>query len=325
VRSNPIAPFIHEHGVLVLDGGLATTLESAGFELDGALWSARILAEAPAAIGTVHQAFLVAGADCIIAASYQASIRGFMNYGSTEAEAVEQLQRSVLIARDARDAYWEGAEKSGRIRPLVAASIGPFGATRSDGSEYTGDYGLSLETLIEFHRQRWQLLAQAGPDLMACETIPSSVEVDALLTILEATPQVPAWMSLSCKDDAHLNDGTPLVEVAARCDGTPGLLSIGVNCTAPDHVSGLIGRLREATDLPIVVYPNAGGCYDASVQHWAEPAQVIDWTTMAPRWHREGARLIGGCCRVDPDAIRSLRCSLEGEIEGEPAPRSSRR
>jgi homocysteine S-methyltransferase len=301
---------------MILDGGLATTLEAMGHSLAGALWSARILDEAPEAIAGAHAAFLAAGAGCIIGASYQASIQGFLDYGLSEEMAVVLLHRSVGIARKARDDFWGANPDPQRLKPLVAASIGPYGATRSDGSEYSGEYGLSLEALTDFHHPRWQILAEAGPDLMACETIPSAIEVEALLAVLDDSPPVPAWISLSCRDDAHLNDGTPIADVAALCDGVPGLVALGVNCTAPDHIGGLIAAIRTATALPVVVYPNAGGCYDAEAQDWGKPPVIFDWTEAAAHWHRDGASVIGGCCRVDPDTIRALRAALA--TSGEP-------
>jgi homocysteine S-methyltransferase len=306
MSADPTEPFLKGDGTLILDGGLATTLEANGHALDGALWSARLLSEAPEAIRAVHEAFLAAGADCIIAASYQASVQGFMDYGLSEAEGVELLQRSVGIAREARDAFWAEDGSDLRHRPLVAASIGPLGATRSDGSEYRGDYGLSLQALIEFHRPRWQVLAAAGPDLLACETIPSVLEAEALLAVLAESPEVPAWISFSCRDGEHLCDGTPMAEAAAQCDSAPGLVALGINCTSPEHIDGLIARARRGTDLPIVVYPNAGGCYDADAQQWSDAVDTIDWGTTAPRWRRAGACLIGGCCGVGPASIRAL-------------------
>jgi len=310
MNTDILRPFIEGDGTLILDGGLATALEADGHSLEGALWSARLLSEAPEAIRAVHASFLAAGADCIIAASYQASVQGFVDYGLSEDEGVGMLRRSVSIACEVRDSFWAEHGSAQRHRPLVAASIGPYGATRADGSEYHGDYGLSVETLIKYHHARWQILAEADPDLMACETIPSALEAEALLAVLERSNDVPAWISFSCRDSEHLSDGTPIAEIAARCDGAQGLVALGVNCTAPDHIDGLIAAVRRGTDLPIVVYPNAGGCYDADEQHWADTVQIIDWTTVAPRWRDAGARLIGGCCRVDPDAIRALRAAL---------------
>ncbi len=77
----------------------------------------------------------------------------------------------------------------------------------ADGSEYVGRYGLSMQQLIEFHAPRIEVLLEAGPDLLAIETIPSILEAEALVTILEGLAGVSAWISFSCSDGVHVSDG----------------------------------------------------------------------------------------------------------------------
>ncbi len=84
LKFSPIDPFIKKHGMLILDGGLATELEKMGFNLNTHLWSADLLDSNHEAIYKVHLSYLEAGADCIISASYQASISGFMSKGYSE-------------------------------------------------------------------------------------------------------------------------------------------------------------------------------------------------------------------------------------------------
>ncbi|HMP42400.1 MAG TPA: homocysteine S-methyltransferase family protein, partial [Roseiflexaceae bacterium] len=140
---NPIATILQKHPLVVLDGALATELEQRGCDLHDPLWSARVLIEAPELIRAVHADYFAAGADCAITASYQATLAGFMRRGCDEATAAELMQRSVRLASEARDAFWaDNANRAGRPRPFVAASIGPYGAFLADGSEYRGDYGL---------------------------------------------------------------------------------------------------------------------------------------------------------------------------------------
>ncbi|HZD10247.1 MAG TPA: homocysteine S-methyltransferase family protein, partial [Candidatus Binatia bacterium] len=103
---NPITPFLEEQGCLIVDGGLATELEARGYDLSDALWSARLLSDASEAIKDVHLDYLAAGADCIISASYQATIAGFVSRGFDEAQAAHLLRKSVLLAKQAREEFW---------------------------------------------------------------------------------------------------------------------------------------------------------------------------------------------------------------------------
>jgi homocysteine S-methyltransferase len=309
--SNPFAGFQDQQGVTVLDGGLATTLEAHGYDLDDELWSAKILLEAPEAVRGVHTDFLLAGADCITAGTYQASIPGFMARGLTHDQAVEVLERAVALAVEAREVFWGGTEnREQRLRPLVAASVGPYGAYLADGSEYTGEYGLSGHELNDFHEERWRILARGEADLLGCETIPSLREAEVLLDLLRRTPDRWAWMSFSCRDGSHLSDGSPLATAAKACDELLRIAAIGVNCTRPEHISELISVIRTVTEKPIIVYPNAGGKYDAKRKTWEDDVTPLDWPAMVAQWRALGASVIGGCCRVGPKDVASIRSRL---------------
>ena len=295
----------------ILDGGLATSLEAFGHDLNHDLWSAKILLEDPDAIHRVHTDFLLAGADCITTGTYQASVPGFVARGLTDDQAVEVLGRAVSLAVEARDTFWSDVgNRDRRMRPLVAASVGPYGAYRADGSEYTGDYGLSDDELFDFHEGRWRVLAESAADLMGCETIPSMREAGVLLELLRRTPDRWAWMSFTCRDGAHLSDGSPLAAAAATCGAERRVAAVGINCTRPEHVSELVSEIRNATEKPIIVYPNAGGRYDAERKTWEGDAPRHDWPAWVSEWRDLGASVIGGCCRVGPKDISSMRSVL---------------
>jgi len=305
---DPIRPFLEQQGVLVVDGGLATELEVRGYDLSDELWSARLLQDDPEAIQELHLDYLRAGADVIISASYQATVPGFMGRGLTETEAQGLIRRSVALTRKAVGAFWSEEEKRrGRLRPLVAASVGPYGAYLADGSEYTGDYGLDEEALLAFHRERWHILVGGGPDLMACETIPSAVEARALARLLPETPEMPAWFSFSCRDGRHLNDGTPFVESVRRLDGLPQVVAVGVNCTAPRYIAELAAAAQAVTEKPVIVYPNSGERYEVRTKVWRGESMPDDFAQQSHRWKTAGARLIGGCCRTGPQHIKEIR------------------
>ncbi|MCH7892463.1 MAG: homocysteine S-methyltransferase [Gemmatimonadetes bacterium] len=295
----------------VLDGGLATYLETLGYDLADDLWSAKVLLEDPDAIRRAHTDFLLAGSDCITAVTYQASIPGFVARGLTYEGAVEVLERAVTIAVEARDVFWSDTRNRGqRLRPLVAASVGPYGAYRADGSEYTGEYSLSDGELMGFHEGRWRILAESAADLLACETIPSLQEAEVLLELLRRTPDRWAWMSFSCRDGAHLSDGSPLAEAAGICGAVPGVAAVGINCTRPEFVVELISVVRNSTEKPIIVYPNAGGRYDAERKSWEGDPPQHDWPALVGKWRDLGATVIGGCCRVGPEDTSLMRGRL---------------
>lgn len=299
---DPVEAASQERGTLILDGGLSTQLELGGIDLRDSLWTATVLLEDPAAILAAHLAFLDAGADVLITASYQVSFEGFAARGWDSALAAETLEASVAIAREA-------AEARPDRRALVAASVGPYGAILADGSEYRGDYGATHAELAEFHRRRVQILADAGPDLLAIETIPSIAEAQALVEVLAGLPDVYAWFAFTCADGATLADGTPFAEAVALVAESPQVSAVGVNCTAPEFVGALIDLARGLTPKPIVVYPNRGGAWDPVSRSW-RGSQGAGLSELAPAWRTAGASLIGGCCGTDANDIAELNSAL---------------
>lgn len=283
--------------VLVADGGLATELEARGFDLSDPLWSARLLADAPADITAVHAAFFAAGAMIATTASYQASFEGFAARGIDRRAAAGLLRRSVQLARLAA---------GGAKDRWVAASVGPYGAARADGSEYRGRYGLSVAALTAWHRPRLEVLAGAGADVLACETVPDLDEAEALVNLIREA-NVPAWLSYTI-DGLSTRAGQPLTAAFEVAAGVPQIVAVGVNCCAPDDVLPAIEIAREVTGKPVIVYPNSGESWDTGRRRWTGPARLSPG--LAPAWVAAGARVIGGCCRVWPTDIAAVSTAL---------------
>jgi len=289
---------------LLIDGGLSNELEKQGCNLNDKLWSAKMLKTNPEAIIQAHLSYLNSGAQCITTSSYQASIPGFMAIGCDRAKAETFILKSVLLAEEAIKRFTKSGNTG--FKPLIAASIGPYGAYLSDGSEYHGNYGVSDKKLREYHLDRIRLLDLSNADFFACETIPSFQEVKVLAEILKKTKK-SAWLSFSCKDQHHLNDGTPIEECAAFLAGHSNVFAIGANCTAPKYISGIIKSVKlESDSKRIVVYPNSGEAYSAESKTWLGLSDPELFLEMAKEWVRLGADIIGGCCRIGTDHIRRM-------------------
>lgn len=289
-------------GPLVLDGGLSTALEEDGADLTDVLWTARVLLDAPQRVREVHERSFRAGADVATTATYQASVPSLVAAGLSAAEAAELLDRGVRVARAAAETV---AADTGRSL-LVAASVGPYGAVLADGSEYRGRYGLTAAQLREFHGPRLELLAAAGADLLAVETIPDADEAAVLVELLDELG-LPAWLSYSVAG-ARTRAGQPLEEAFAVAAGRRSLVAVGVNCSAPGDVLGAVTTAAAVTGLAGVAYPNRGEGWDAGSRRWTGAGAFNP--ALAPAWVDAGARLVGGCCRVGSDDVRRLAQQL---------------
>ena len=221
------------------------------------------------------------------------------------------MHLSVRLAIEARDDFWAMPDRRGiRMKPLVAALIGPYGAFLADGSEYSGNYGLSVQALMAWHRPRLAVLASSGADLLACETIPCLAEGEALVRLLPEFPGTPAWLSYSCQDGAHLASGEPFAAAVALTNGIEQVVAAGVNCTSPRYVESRSAIARQISDKPLLCYPNSGERWDAIHKCWVEGSVTGDFAAPAIRWHTAGARWIGGCCRTTPADIQAIALAL---------------
>ena len=294
-----ISPFtVPGDGVLISDGGLATELEARGHDLSDDLWSARVLAEDPAEIVAVHEAFFLAGAQIATTASYQASFEGFARRGVGRVDAERLMRRSVELAKSARDASSTPA--------WVAASVGPYGAMLANGEEYVGRYGLSVAELTAWHRPRLEVLTVADPDVLALETIPDSDEAEALVGLVREF-RIPAWLSYTIAGD-RTRAGQPLEDAFAVAADVSEIVAVGVNCCAPADVLTAVITARRVTGKPVIVYPNSGEVWDGANRVWVGTPGLD--ATLAAQWVDAGARIVGGCCRVRPDAIAAMAAAV---------------
>jgi homocysteine S-methyltransferase len=296
----------------VIDGALATHLESLGQDISGALWSAETLLKEPMLIAETHMDYYRSGANVAITASYQASVPGLVKHlAMSEDEAMDLVRNSVELASKARDEY--EAECPG-VQLFIAGSVGPYGAFLADGSEYRGDYVVGKEEMKDFHRGRIEALVQAGVDVLACETMPTKGEVEALLELLTTEfPHTEAWFTFTLRDGKHISDGTPLQEIAKMFEGEGQVVAVGVNCVADDFVGEAIGELMKGlTGATVIVYPNSGETWNAKARSWG--GQRTDGASLAEKtvkWHKAGAKMIGGCCRTTPEDIKTMSAALE--------------
>jgi homocysteine S-methyltransferase len=256
----------------------------------------------PDKIEKVHQNYYDAGANIAITASYQATVAGFERLGHTTEESRALIKRTVQLAIQAQ------AKSQGTQEKWVAASVGPYGAYLADGSEYRGNYGLSQTELVDFHRERLELLLEAGADLLAIETIPDITEIQALIELLAQHPKATAWLTVTLKDAHHLCDGTDLRVFQQLAESSEQIIAYGINCVQPDLVLPALEYLKKNATKPLVAYPNSGAIYDPTTKVWTHSHAVDEvFSNEALKWHESGCKWIGGCCCTSSKEIKLLR------------------
>lgn len=290
-----------------MDGGLGTELESSGCDVTGILWSGQLLLDAPEVVEAAHRRFFAAGAQVAISASYQLSFEGLAAVGVDRSAAETMLRRSVAVAAAAREAAVDPD------RTWVAASVGPYGAALADGSEFRGTYGKTVTELRQWHRPRLAVLAESGADVLAVETIPCLAEVEALLREIDGSG-VPSWLSLTCASATTTRAGEPVAEAFAMATDVAEIVAVGVNCLPPADARELVATAAQSAGKPVVVYPNSGEEWDAVHKSWHGDGSLLAGEIAG--WLADGARLVGGCCRVRPAEIEKLAAELSAAQSG---------
>ncbi|KAF1929041.1 homocysteine S-methyltransferase [Didymella exigua CBS 183.55] len=308
---------VHLDSPIILDGALATYLETLGADISGALWSADILLQNPSLIKQTHLDYYRAGAQVAITASYQASLAGLSKHlNLNDKQGKDVVKKSVRLAQEARDEYLKECGSQEKKALWVAGSVGPYGAFLADGSEYRGDYVLQKKDMKAFHRGRIQALVDAGVDVLACETIPSLAETEALIELLQQEFEgEEAWFTFTLQDGEHISDGTSLSHIAKLFDDVKQVIAVGFNCT-PDDV-GLealkaLKPMQQGRRWKMIVYPNSGEQWNAVAREWKGKRTEGGLLAAKTRqWADTGAVLVGGCCRTTPADITVMRDVLQ--------------
>jgi S-methylmethionine-dependent homocysteine/selenocysteine methylase len=289
-------PFVRDP-FTVIDGGLSTALELLGADISGPLWTAQTVIDDPALLERAHRSFVEAGADIIATASYQCGTKQFEAIGLSSKEARDALASTTTIARRAV----EGTSVA------VAASVGPFGASLANGSEYNGRYGVEWQQVEDYHREKLAILVDSGADLIAIETIPLADEALLIAEILEELGAPPAWFSFGFADETQTYGLDPVDKAVLSIAGYADLVAIGMNCTHPRYVDSLLASMSElVSGIPLIVYPNHGREWDAVARCWIGDSTSISAVETVKRWVDLGARFIGGCCGIGPEDIAHL-------------------
>lgn len=303
-----LATVLEKKPLLITDGAGGTHLEALGCDLNDDLWTARVLQDNPSLIKQLHRDYFEAGADFGVTVSYQATIQGYVNKGLSREAAVDLLKQSANLLLQVRDEWWqEEGEQQGRLFPIAAASIGPYGAFLADGSEYRGDYTLSKQELRQFHQERIEILWGQGVDLIAAETLP---KLEEAIVIAEIVQELGAqcWIAFSAKNDKQISNGQDIAECIRALEQYDCVAAVGINCTAPQYIGGLVQSIAQETSKPIVVYGNLGNSYDPDTKTWCDHdcehhKKYLDYVH---DWKALGVSIVGGCCGTTPTEIKQI-------------------
>jgi len=282
--------------VIILDGATGTELQSRGVPMHGVAWSAAALDTHPETVRAVHEDYIRAGADVIIANTFSTAPHVLEQAGL--GDQVRALnRRAVALAQEAR-------ENAAAGRPVaVAGSISSFRARVTPAGRLEGSY-----------REQAELLAEAGVDLIALEMMGSFVQAAPAIRAAAATG-LPLWVGVSCimGDEGALRfyDGSPFSsglteDLALLADLPSGDVAVTVMHTLTEETAPALEIVRRHWSGVTGAYAHSGRWADPEWE-FSDSISPEDYLSAAQRWVEMGAQIIGGCCAIGPEYIRLLR------------------
>jgi S-methylmethionine-dependent homocysteine/selenocysteine methylase len=262
--------------ITILDGPVGTELTARGVETPAPLWSAWAIEHAPEVLAAIHRDHAAAGATVHTAATFRTRRR-------QAGPRWERLAREAVAI--ARSSVPEGHRVAGSVAPLEDC--------------YRPD--LSPADPRPEHRELARALADAGVDLLLCETFPHVGE--ALVAVEEAVATgLPTWVAFTAGPDGALLSPAE-VEAGARKAVRRGAEAVLVNCTAATRTLPYVERLADV-GAPFGAYANAGMPEEGI--GWSDAADATRYADLAEPWARAGATILGGCCGTGPAHVRAL-------------------
>lgn len=288
-------------GPLVLDGATGTELSRRGVDTALPLWSAAALISHPEIVQAVHEDYVRAGADIVVANTFRSNPRTLARAG--------MLDRGPQLNRLAVELVRRAADTAGR--PIVvAASVAPVEDC------YRPDLVPSEAELRAEHALMARWLAEAGADLLWIETMNTAREARCAAAAA-ADRGLPFAVSFVPREDGALLGGDGLADAVAQVEPL-GPVALGVNCIPPEGIGAALAAMRQLTQRPLAVYAHLGNPQPITGWTFSSSISPRDYAQQARGWFECGANVVGGCCGTTPEHIRAVRGAANGLARGAP-------
>jgi len=298
---------IENREIVLLDGGTGSEIERQGVTMDDLAWCGIAHMQHPDIVRKVHESYINAGADIIIANTFGTAPHVIMRLGLEE-KIIEINSEAVKIAQQASD-------NSGK-EVCVAASMSSMPAFDSPG----------IPTERKFfagYRRQAEIIAEAGAELIICEMM---MDIDSARMVVEAANCVglPVWIGFSVSVNAqkqltNYNDiqgfefETMPFEKMANDILALGCDVAGIMHSRVDHIEAALVALAELRDGPMFAYAESGHFVPPS-WHFEDTISTEEYTEYALKWIDKGAQIAGGCCGIGPEHIKALKERLPAKM-----------
>jgi len=272
--------------VLLGDGAMGTMLYTQGVFLNRCFEQLNL--EDPALVRRVHEGYVGAGVDFIETNTFGANEYRLAKYGL--AGDMEKINKAAVQIASA------AAGKT----VMVAGSMGPLGVALDA-------YGqLAKQEAARVFRDQAKVLAEGGVDFLIFETFSNTEEILAAIRAAADVADLPIVAQMTADEDHETVYGEKIEQAIARVAAEAAVTAVGLNCsTGPSAMLASLELIRNVTDKPVSVQPNAGlpRRVEDRTMYMCTPEYMAEY---AKRFFEKGAKIIGGCCGTTPDHSRQI-------------------
>ena len=296
--------------LIIGDGGMGSELRIRGVEVPShveSIWSALALKEASSVVEKIHLDYIEAGSDYITTNNY-AVTRPILFRENLDKELESLTLKSIEIAQSA-------ISKSKKEEIKILGSLPPL------ETSYRADLILHEEEMDKQYSEIANILKDKV-DIIICETMASALEAKCALRAALNT-NMPVWVSWTLHGNQMntLPSGEKINDAFSKLAGLEPEAYL-VNCCAANLVTPSLKVLNELTDIRLGAYANAENIQiesnpsqsnSAEERHWESATEIDEETYLkeAGKWIKEGASIVGGCCRTRPSYIKELSENLK--------------
>ncbi len=274
-----------ENKIILLDGATGSFLIDAGMPANCCVedW----ICDHESVLVKLQEKYVAAGSNIIYAPTFGAN-RGRLSTHHKEGDIVRLNTTPVKFSK-----------KAAAGKALVAGNLSMTGTLLIEEDAF--------DNIVEIYKEQIKILADAGVDLLAIETMANAKEALAAAIAAKEVCDLPVMLSLSYEDSGHSYYGdTP--EKAVELLKDTGIDVIGANCSVgPEKMVDVIKKYRELTDLPILAKPNAGLPKPSPHGKFQYDLSDDNFAILMIQLIEAGATFVGGCCGTSPSYIEKLQ------------------
>ena len=256
--------------ILILDGATGSNLMASG--MPRGICTETWVIDHKDIIQDLQRAYIQAGSQVIYAPTFGGNSINLEKHGLRD--KIEEINRTLV----------------GYSKELAGSGIYVAGDITTSGSFITADGDYTYTEAYNMYQEQIRILADAGIDLIAAETMINIEETLAAVDAAASVCDLPIMCTMTVEADGSIFSGGNAVE--------------------PDQLVSVVRNIKENVSIPVIAKPNAGmpvinekgnAVYSMNAEEFAHHMKVLI---------ENGASVVGGCCGTTPSFIKALHDTI---------------